>query len=177
MNTGPALFAICMVGIAIAFGFPAEPGETEPAPESTPKSAVAAVVAAPAKAPASQWSEGISLPRAGDGHFYAEVQIDMAPTLMLVDTGASTIALTEDDALAAGLYWNEADLTTVAQGASGPVRGVRVTLPQVSLGGIEARDVPAIVVPEGLPISLLGQSFLSQVRTVAIEGDSMVLSQ
>ncbi|WP_241657539.1 retropepsin-like aspartic protease family protein [Aurantiacibacter suaedae] len=168
MNMGPPLAATCLVGLAIGFGMPMEQGEPAPAQ------------AAPTLRPdatAANWSDDVTLARAGDGHFYAEVQLDAAPARMLVDTGASMIALTEDDALAAGLYWDQAELTTVARGASGPVRGVFVTLPQVSLGGIEAQDVAAVVVPEGLPISLLGQSFLTHVNKVAIEGDAMVLSQ
>ena len=169
MKIGPPLAATCLVGLAIGFVLPVN------------EDAVAPVNLAPADkagpAPGSEWADDVTLPRAGDGHFYAEVQLDAAPTLMLVDTGASMVALTEEDALAAGLYWDEADMATVARGASGPVRGVFVTLPQVSLGGIEARNVAAVVVPEGLPVSLLGQSFLSHVGKVAIEKDTMVLSQ
>ncbi|MEN7538401.1 retropepsin-like aspartic protease family protein [Aurantiacibacter flavus] len=169
MNLGPPLAATCLVGLAIGFGIPMDQGE--PAPDQL----------APAEpgnvASKSIWNDDVILPRAGDGHFYAEVQLDTAPTRMLIDTGATMIALTEEDALAAGLYWDDADLATVARGASGPVRGVFVTLPHVSLGGIEAHDVAGVVVPEGLPVSLLGQSFLTHVNKVAIEDDAMVLSQ
>lgn len=173
---GPALAAICLIGLAIGLTMPMEQSQTAPAPDAQASTSANLTETAPTPAPQSGWSDDVALPRAGDGHFYAEVLLDMAPTRMLVDTGASMIALTEDDALAAGVYWDASELTTVAQGASGPVRGVFVTLPQVALGGIEAHDVAAIVVPEGLPVSLLGQSFLAHVDKVAIEGDAMVLS-
>ena len=94
---------------------------------------------------------------------------------MLVDTGASVVALTGADARAAGLNWNPTQLGVVAQGASGPIRGIALTLDRVTLGGHEARDVRAVIIPEGLPISLLGQSFLATVEPVRIEKDRMVL--
>ena len=45
----------------------------------------------------------------------------------------------------------------------------------MQLGDFEGRGVEAVVIPEGLPVSLLGQSFLSQIPRVAMEGDRMVL--
>ena len=123
-----------------------------------------------------QWLAGETLlPRAEDGHFYADVTIDGTSTQMLVDTGATTIALTGEDAEAMGISWNPDEVHPVAEGANGPVYGVRVTLGLVQLGDLEARDVEATVVPEGLGISLLGQSFLSRIQHVEMEQDRMVL--
>ena len=61
-------------------------------------------------------------------------------------------------------------------GASGVVMGVPVRLPEVAVGDFVARDVEAVIVPEGLGISLLGQSFLSHIETVNISGDTLTLS-
>ena len=123
-----------------------------------------------------QWLAGETvLPRAEDGHFYADVTVDGTSAQMLVDTGASTIALTGEDAEAMGISWNDDEVRPVAEGASGPVYGVRVTLGHVQLGEFEARGVEATVIPEGLGISLLGQSFLSTIPKVEMEGDRMVL--
>lgn len=137
-----------------------------------------ASTAAPASASASAsgWAEEIALDRAADGHFYAEVMIDGMPTLMLVDTGASAVALTGDDADALGLIWDGAEIVPVAEGASGPVYGIRTVLPRVSIGGLEAENVTAMIVPEGLPISLLGQSFLAEIERVEISGNRLVLA-
>ena len=87
------------------------------------------------------------------------------------------VALTGADARAAGLDWSAAEIHEVAQGATGPVAGIRVTLDRITLGGHEARDVDAVIVPEGLPVSLLGQSFLSTVESVRIEQGRMVLGE
>lgn len=122
------------------------------------------------------WAAGeTQLPRADDGHFYADVSINNASVHMLVDTGASAIALTGDDARALGLNWSQSDVAPIARGASGPVYGVALTLDRVQVGAHEARNVQAMIVPDGLGVSLLGQSFLSTVQPVRIEGETMVL--
>lgn len=118
---------------------------------------------------------GVVLKRAADGHFYAEVIVGATSTLMLVDTGATAIALTGEDADAIGIPWRAAPLEPVARGAGGEVRGVRIVLDKVQLGLIEARGVEAVVVPEGLEVSLLGQSFLTHVARVEIDREKMVL--
>lgn len=123
-----------------------------------------------------QWYAGnVVLPRANDGHFYADVTVDGATRNMLVDTGASVIALTGADAAAMGIQWDEAAVRQIGSGASGAVYGVPVTLANVQLGRLKASGVEAVVVPKGLGVSLLGQSFLSQIDKVEIDQDKMVL--
>jgi aspartyl protease family protein len=120
-------------------------------------------------------SADVSLPRSGDGHFYADVSIDGVPSRMLVDTGASVIALTGEDARAMGVTWSPDQVQPIGQGASGEVKGVPVTLDRVQLGNRELQSVQAVVIPEGLSISLLGQSFLERIGKVEISGNTMVL--
>ena len=124
-----------------------------------------------------EWYGGeMVLDRAGDGHFYASVDVDSRDYRMLVDTGASVVALTGDDARDMGLDWDPNALSQVARGASGPVMGVPVTIADMAVGDFEARDVRAVIVPDGLAISLLGQSFLRHVPKVDIAGDTLTLS-
>ena len=85
------------------------------------------------------------------------------------------IALTADDADAPGVAWSQAEVRPVAKGANGTVYGVSATLDLVQLGEIEARGVEAVVVPDGLGVSLLGQSFLSQVGRIEMDSDRMTL--
>lgn len=124
---------------------------------------------------ANQWAEDVVLSRQPDGHFYADVSVDGQMVHMLVDTGASVVALTEADADALGLTWDQADVSPVAQGASGPVLGVNVTIPELTLGDHVAHNVDALIIPEGLAISLLGQSFLSTLGQVQMSGDQMIV--
>ena len=85
------------------------------------------------------------------------------------------VALTAEDADAMGIHWSPDDVKPVARGASGLVYGVEVKVERMQVGDFDARSVDAIVVPDGLAISLLGQSFLSQVPRVEIDGQRMIL--
>jgi len=111
-----------------------------------------------------------------DGHFYASPAINSVPIDALVDTGASVIALTGADAQAIGLTWDQSQVGIVGRGASGPIEGVQVRLDRVELGSFEVHDVDAMIIPEGLHVSLLGQSFLSRIPNVAIANGEMSLS-
>ena len=169
-----ASFFVVTVGIAALVGLMA-PGQSDvaPAPEATAKPD-GTRDSGHARRPARRGGEEV-LDREVDGHFYADVVVDGTSTRMLVDTGASVVALTGEDAEAMGVRWSEDDVMPVARGASGAVYGVPVMIDRMELGSLEARQVEAIVVPEGLGISLLGQSFLSHFDSVEIRGDQMVL--
>jgi aspartyl protease family protein len=95
---------------------------------------------------------------------------------MLVDTGASVIALTGADAEAAGLIWDESEVRPIARGASGTVYGVYKRLDEVAVGDLAHRNVDAVIVPRGLDVSLLGQSYLGRLARVDISGERMELS-
>lgn len=123
------------------------------------------------------WTGGeMELDREGDGHFYATAQVDGQNYRMLVDTGATVVALTGDDAHDMGLDWDPNALAPVARGVGGTVMGVPVTIQDISVGDFEAHDVQAVIIPDGLGISLLGQSFLSHVPKVDIADDKLTLS-
>ncbi len=131
---------------------------------------VAAAAAAPARAGNGFASR--ELTRGPDGHFYADAQVNGARIRFMVDTGATMVALTPADAQRAGIALPSE--RTKAIGAGGEIEVFPVRIDRIALGPLEARNVRGAVV-EHLPISLLGQSFLSQVGTVEISGDTMVL--
>jgi len=116
----------------------------------------------------------LTLDREADGHFYADVRINGNPVHMLIDTGASGIALSRDDARTAGLATSIGMNEIVGEAADGAVRGEYVKLDRVELGPLSASGLDAVVLNSGQQ-SLLGQSFLSKYATVQIEGDRMVL--
>lgn len=151
-----------------------------PAPTSAPAQVSAAAPAttassAPVPPPSYQSGAGVTLRREDGGHFYATARANGRDIRVLVDTGATAVALTSADAEALGLYWNPAELTKVGRGVNGDVFGKPVMIPSLSVGDLEARNVKAAIIPEGLDVSLLGQSFLSQVGSVNISGDVMTL--
>jgi aspartyl protease family protein len=134
------------------------------------------IVAEAASAAEMQYAQRgeVVLTRQSDGHFYADTQINGSTVRMLVDTGASGIALTRDDARKAGIGISVGMPTVVGEGAGGAVRGEYVTLDRISLGAESATSVPAVVL-DGGGQSLLGQSFLQLFASVEIKGETMVL--
>ncbi|RJY09237.1 retropepsin-like aspartic protease family protein [Aurantiacibacter aquimixticola] len=162
-----------LLGITLPVIAPVESTDTADAEGLEPATETLSMLS---DAPGGGWSDDVRLDRAADGHFYANVTVEGVPSRMLVDTGASVIALTGDDAAAMGLFWDPNTVAPVAQGASGPVYGARTRLSHVRLGSFEARNVDAMIIPEGLAISLLGQSFLSTIGNVQIADDTMVLN-
>jgi len=117
---------------------------------------------------------GTTLFRGANGHFYADAQVNGMTVHFLIDTGATGVALTTADAQRAGLQFSPMDFSPVGSGASGEVRGKLVTLDRVSLDGHEVHGVDGVIL-EGGETSLLGQSFLSQMGTIEISGDRMVI--
>ena len=162
---------VCLIAALVAAG--SDVGSSNDGGDWVPPSAVAQS----GSAITNDWNAGShTLAREYDGHFYANTSVNGAPLRMLVDTGASVIALTGSDARAAGIYWDQSEVRPIARGASGTVYGVERQLDVVDVGGFTRRNVRAMVVPEGLDVSLLGQSYLGQIRSVQIAGNQMVLS-
>lgn len=117
----------------------------------------------------------IELTRAYDGHFHATVEINGTPVAMLVDTGASSIALNREDAARVGIDLNRLAFTGTAMTANGAAPFAPVRIGRVALGGLEAENVPAVVMGGDLSVSLLGQSFLDRFSRFAVEGDTLRL--
>ena len=116
-----------------------------------------------ASASTGQKAGAAQVMRAADGHYWAEANIDGRAVRVLVDTGASVVALTRDDALRLGLKLTPADFSRSVQTASGPARAAAVTLKSVAVAGAEVRGVQALVVEQGLAQSLLGMSYLGRL--------------
>ena len=116
----------------------------------------------------------VELNRNPDGHFYADVDINGTQVHMLVDTGASGIALTREDAASAGIASSIGMNDVIGRGADGDVHGEYVMLERVMLGPKIVGQVPAVILGSGEQ-SLLGQAFLRQFGSVQIVGDTMRL--
>ena len=114
------------------------------------------------------------LDRHGDGHFYAKVEINGTAIEMLVDTGASGVALSENDARRVGLATSIGMRDHVGEGAGGAVYGDVVEIERIRLGDVEVNDIQGVVLKGG-NMSLLGQSFLAKFGKVEISGDRMIL--
>ena len=109
------------------------------------------------------------------GHFFAQGMINGSPVRMLVDTGASLIALPAADAKRMGIDYLRGGRGTVST-ANGVVPVYRVRLDTVRIGELELNQVDALVQEQGLPIALLGMSFLNRTD-MRRSGEQMTLQR
>jgi aspartyl protease family protein len=113
--------------------------------------------------------------RAADGHYYVDAEVNGARIHFLIDTGASVLTLSPDDARAAGLNLSDSDFTMHASTANGVARIAPVVLREVDLNQITLTNVSAAVVEVPMPASLLGMSFLSRLAGYEVRDDELVL--
>ena len=105
----------------------------------------------------------IVIPAGPGGHFVTSGSINNRPVRFMVDTGATTVALSRAEADRIGLDLSGAQRGT-SQTAGGTVTVLALTLSSIRVGEVEVSNVPAIVVPNDLPNVLLGNSFLQRFQ-------------
>src|SRR5881628_1672404 len=91
----------------------------------------------------------LDIPRSGNGHFYADVDVNGSKLHMLVDTGASQIALSREDARSAGIATSIGMPNIIGEGADGSVHGEVATADSISLGNAKAESMPVLVLNSG----------------------------
>jgi aspartyl protease family protein len=132
----------------------------------------------PAPDPAIARRDGgrtVEIAIAEDGHFYVEADVNFRPVRLMVDTGATVIALRESDALAAGLRLNARDYRLPVGTANGTAYAAEVDLESIAVADIEIRDLRALVLPDDqLSVSLLGASFLNRLERFEIDDGTLV---
>jgi aspartyl protease family protein len=134
-------------------------------------------VTPPAPATSSTYAHSMTIEPGQNGHFSVAAEVDGRHLDFLVDTGASVIALREQDAGRLGIYPAAREYTVNVSTANGTVRGAPVELGLVEVGSLAVRNVTALVLPdEALGQNLLGMSFLSRVRWEHRDG-RLVLEQ
>ena len=118
----------------------------------------------------------VEIGRANDGDFAVSAQVNGARIQMILDTGASSVVLTRDDARAAGLPLEVLNYTVTIDTANGRTRAAPVTIDRISIGGLEERSIDALVTQPGqLKTSLLGMSFLNRLQSWEVSGDRLIL--
>lgn len=104
-----------------------------------------------------------SVAKGADGHFWADADVNGQPVHFLVDTGATAVALTPEDAQRLGFKPTDLRYTYKITTATGASRAAAITLSSVSINGARLDDVQALVVADGLDVSLLGMSYLGRL--------------
>ena len=120
-------------------------------------------------------SDSVVLKVGDRGHFMAQAMINGVGINMLVDTGASLIALPASEAIRLGLNYRQGQRGS-ASTAGGVVPTYLIRLDSVKIGGVELNGVEASVIEQGLNVPLLGMSFLNRME-MRREGDQMTLTK
>lgn len=117
--------------------------------------------------------------RAGrNGHYETRAYVNGRPIDVMVDTGATVVALTWNDARAAGIHVRDSDFKQRVSTANGEARVAAVMLDSVSIADVTVRNVRAVVAePDRLETTLLGMSFLSRLSKAEMSRGTLLLSE
>ncbi|MBP0618045.1 TIGR02281 family clan AA aspartic protease [Jiella mangrovi] len=115
---------------------------------------------------------------AGDraGHFRTDAVMNGRSIPVLVDTGASAVALDENTARRLGITLSAGDFVYPVHTANGVAMAARARIGEIAIGTVSVRDVDAMVIRDAaLPQTLLGMSFLKRLKSYSVENGALTL--
>lgn len=119
-----------------------------------------------------------SIQRESDGHYWTRADVDGSSIKLLVDTGASVVALTWTDAKRLRLDVENMDFSWTIYTANGETKAASVLLPFVRIGNVKVENVEAMILQDDeLKNSLLGMSFLGELRSYEFRGNTLIIRQ
>jgi aspartyl protease family protein len=116
-----------------------------------------------------------SVSKASDGHYWAQADVNGKSVRFLVDTGATEVALTSEDARRLGFDPSTLDYAFQVTTANGPAKAAEVQLERVSVAGARVDNVRALVIDKGLPTSLLGMTYLGRLSRFEATQSALIL--
>jgi aspartyl protease family protein len=142
----------------------------------SPRAAVAsAATTAPPPVDVAPQAQAAEVAKGPDGHYWAQADVNGRWMRLLVDTGASAVALTPADAQRLGLDLASLDYDRPVTTANGQTRAATVRLDHVTVAGARVNDVSALVVRDGLSTSLLGMSYLGRLSRFEATRTALIL--
>jgi aspartyl protease family protein len=145
-----------------------------------PRSNPAVALPPPAPVPVAAQPQ-VGLPNAqvfpadAQGQVYIDALVNGAPVHFLVDTGATLVSLTTADARAVGIDPSTLAYTERTSTANGISEAAPVMLHEVRVGQMSVYDVRALI-HRNLRLSLLGQSFLTRLRSYNMQNGELTLN-
>lgn len=121
--------------------------------------------------------QSIEVPRGFDGHYHLTLTVNGTDVDFVVDTGASQVVLTRQDAERVGLSPDDLRFIGSAATANGIVATAPVRLDEVALGPIRDRNLRAVVNDGELFSSLLGMEYLGRFASIEIRDDTLILTR
>ncbi len=133
------------------------------------------VLGALAPAKPSITGEGVVINRRLDGHFWVEAEVEGVSILFIIDTGATNVVLSPDDARKIGMRVDDLNFSQATSTANGIGAAAPVRLRDIAIGTIVVSDVSASVNGADMNASLLGMSFLNQLSGFSVDGERLTL--
>ncbi|MEP9402869.1 retropepsin-like aspartic protease family protein [Sphingomonas silueang] len=109
-----------------------------------------------------------------DGHFWANVRLNGVERRMLIDSGATTTAISEETARKAGITIRRVP-PVILNTANGAIEASRGRVETLRLGSLETRDLPVVVSPTFGAFDVIGMNFLSRLDSWRVERGMLVL--
>jgi aspartyl protease family protein len=170
-------FVIAFAAVALVAGIMVPQFAAQMYTPRAPNQLMVARPATPVEPPPSN-PDSVVVPPDAMGHFRVEGRIEGQFVQFVVDTGASVIALTSEDAGRLGIHPTPMDFRALVKTANGTVHAAPIQLDMVEVGNLMVRDVAAMVLPDrALSDNLLGLSFLSRLRHFEYTDGKMILEQ
>ncbi|MFC6196833.1 TIGR02281 family clan AA aspartic protease [Ponticaulis profundi] len=164
------LIVVAGLGIAIKANESYFESEAEVAEEKKPKSYDKFRPEAPGP-------KAAVLKKGPDNHFWADAMVNKARVRFMVDTGATSVALTREDALRLGYGNEDLDFQYKVNTAGGETRGAFILLDEIKIGNVSVEKVEALVIESELKQSLLGMSFLGELHSYEVRKSSMIIRE
>ena len=124
------------------------------------------------------WENVIVIHANRAGHFSTRVKINNEDAIIMVDTGATLVALSYETAEEIGLNIDDSDFDQIVRTANGISKVAHVEIDEISIGDITINDVEAVVAEPGkLSTNLLGMNFLSKLKRFEVSGRKLLLVQ
>ena len=117
----------------------------------------------------------LQIKKSNDGHFYITLEINNKNVLFLIDTGATTISLTERDAKRIGIDTNKLKYNKIVNTANGVVYNATIKLDKVTVNDYIVKDLWVDINKNMSGVSLLGMNFLNKLEGYDIRKDIMTL--
>lgn len=118
----------------------------------------------------------VTLTSNGNGHFTARGMINGSHVDFLVDTGATIVFISREEARHVGINLRKLSYDHTALTAAGKTKFAKVYLDEVSVGSIRVRNVEAAIAEsDEVAHNLLGMTFLSRIKGFEFSGGRLIM--
>jgi aspartyl protease family protein len=118
----------------------------------------------------------VRIQRDADGHYWAAARINGVERRMLIDTGATTTALSMATARAAGIDIEDSTFPRMIETANGSVLARTASARRFGVGTIETRDLPVLVSESFGDQDIVGMNFLARLKSWQVDGEQLILT-